>query len=99
MNAIVILILLLKTTIDCRHAAINVKSSEIEEFSSTVNRTNEEMDSVLNNFGNGSRMTLPSDVEWIRPTPTQNQQQIIIPAINSIFELIFAVNFMDFFKD
>lgn len=97
MKTILILIFLIKTSIDSKPIA-NVRNSEIEDLTSTTVKNNKQMASVVvNHRENSSQMTLPNDVEWIRSTTQRNQHQVIVPAVGSIFELIFAVSFTCFF--
>lgn len=96
MKIVLVLIFLINLSIDCKPIA-NVQNSEIEELTSTPSKNNKHMASVVAmNRGNSSRMAMPNDVEWIPTTTKRNQQQVIIPAAESIFELIFAVSFIIF---
>lgn len=93
MKIILILIFLIKTSIDSKPIA-NVRNSEIEDLTSTTVKNNKQIASVfVNHRKNSSRMTLPNNVEWIRTTTQPLEQQVVVPAVGSIFELIFAVSF------
>lgn len=93
MKIILILIFLIKTSIDNKPIA-NVRNSEIEDLTSTTVKNYKQIANVVvNDRENSSRITLPNDVEWIRTTTQRNQQQVVVPAVGSIFELIFAVCF------
>lgn len=90
MHTILVFIILMKISIDCKPIA-SVQNSEIESLTLTTSKV---AASVTNNQKNPSRITLPNDVELIETTTKRNQQQIVIPAVDSIFELIFAVSFI-----
>lgn len=91
MKIILVLIFIIKTSIDCK-AIANVRDTEIDDLTTVTSKKH--IVNVAHNRGNSSRMTLPNDVEWIRTTTTRNQEQVVIPAVDSIFELIFAVSFV-----
>lgn len=68
-------------------------ASEVEDLTSTPLNISDQHTSVniKKIHVNSSRMTIPADVEYIKPT-TMSQPQSALPAVGSIFELIFAVS-------
>lgn len=70
------------------------EASETEDLTSTPLKTSDQHTfvNIKKTQVNSSRMTIPDDVEWIKPT-TKSQPQSALPTVGSIFELIFAVSF------
>lgn len=88
MNSMVIFVVFLINwcLIECKPINNEAESFETEDLLSTSNTSGNNM--------NSPRMTIsssmPDEVELIQPT-VMHQQQTFRPAVDSIFELIFAV--------
>lgn len=72
-------------------------ASEIDDLTATKVTSTRQYASVHVDHvqGNASRINLPDDVEWIRATAV-SQQQSAFPVVGSIFELIFAVSYLEY---
>lgn len=97
---LIVIVICLVNTFKCMPVDKTIwDSTEIDDLSAldlrknAFNQTYESTTSSLLGKTNttSSRISFPSDAEWIYPTQ-KHQQQTLTPAINSLVELIFAVN-------